>query len=80
MSKKIVSSLARLILLLAAASLHARSNQMQVTVPFEFVAGGKTLPAGNMVELNTDSFVIDPPLKRKPFQMIGFSPVSRTSR
>jgi hypothetical protein len=56
MSKKIVSTLAGLILLLAAVSLHARSNQMQVTVPFGFVAGGKTLPAGNyMVELNTDS-------------------------
>ncbi len=56
MSKKIVSTLAGLIVLLAAVSLHARSNQMQVTVPFGFVAGGKTLPAGNyIVELNTDS-------------------------
>lgn len=56
MSKKIVSTLAGLILLLAAVSLHASSNQMQVTVPFEFVAGGKTLPAGNyIVALNTDS-------------------------
>jgi hypothetical protein len=45
-----------LILLLAAVSLHARSNRMQVTVPFEFVAGGKTLPTGNyIVELNTES-------------------------
>jgi hypothetical protein len=56
MSKKIVSTLAGLIVLLAAVSLHARSNQMQVTIPFGFVAGGKTLPAGNyIVELNTDS-------------------------
>jgi hypothetical protein len=56
MSKKIVSTLAGLILLLAPVSLHARSNQMQVTVPFGFVAGGKTLPAGNyIVELNTDT-------------------------
>jgi hypothetical protein len=56
MSKKIVSTLAGLIVLLAAVSLHARSNQMHVTVPFGFVAGGKTLPAGNyIVELNTDT-------------------------
>jgi len=55
MSNKIVSTLAGLILLLAAVSLHA-SSQMQVTVPFEFVAGGKTLPAGNyIVELNTEN-------------------------
>ncbi len=49
MSKKIVSTLAGLIVLLAAVSLHARSNQMQVTVPFGFVAGGKTIPAGNYI-------------------------------
>jgi hypothetical protein len=56
MSKKIVSTLAGLILVLAAGSLHARSNRMQVTVPFEFVAGGKTLPAGNyIVQFNSDS-------------------------
>jgi hypothetical protein len=58
MSKKIVSTLAGLILLLAAASVQARStlsNQMQVTVPFEFAVNGKTLPAGvYVIELNTE--------------------------
>jgi len=49
MSKKIVSTLAGLILLLVPVSLHARSNQMQVIVPFGFVAGGKTLLAGNYI-------------------------------
>jgi hypothetical protein len=57
MSKKMISTLAGLILLLAAASVEARnlSNQMQVTVPFQFAVNGKTLPAGiYVVELNTE--------------------------
>jgi len=58
MSKRIVSTLAGLILLLVAASVQARntlSNQMQVTVPFKFVVSGKTLPAGiYVIELNSE--------------------------
>jgi len=59
MSKKIVSALAGLILLLAAAaSVQARntlSNQMQVTVPFKFAVSGQTFPAGiYVIELNTE--------------------------
>jgi hypothetical protein len=58
MSKKMVSALAGLILLLAAVSVQAGntlSNQMKVTVPFKFAVNGKTLPAGiYVVELNTE--------------------------
>jgi hypothetical protein len=58
MSKKVVSALAGLILLLAAASVQAGntlSHQMQVTVPFKFAVNGQTLPAGiYVIELNTE--------------------------
>jgi hypothetical protein len=58
MSKKIVSALAGLILLLAAASVQAGntlSPRMHVTVPFQFAVNGKTLPAGiYVVELNIE--------------------------
>jgi hypothetical protein len=58
MSKKIVSTLAGLILLLGAASVQAHStlsNLIKVTVPFEFAVSGKTLPAGiYVVELNSE--------------------------
>ena len=58
MSKKIVSALAGLILLLAAASVQARntlSNQMQVNVPFQFSVSGNTLPAGvYVIELSAE--------------------------
>ena len=50
MTTKIINTLTGLVLLLAvAAPLHAGSilnHEMTVTVPFEFAAGDKVLPAG----------------------------------
>jgi hypothetical protein len=59
MTKKILSSLAGLILLFAvAAPLQAGSilnHETTVTIPFEFTAGDKVLPAGEYsVQLNPE--------------------------
>ena len=59
MTKKILNSLAGLILLFAvAAPLHAGSilnHEMTVTVPFEFAAGDKILPASDYtVQVNPE--------------------------
>src|SRR6266498_1595955 len=58
MTKKIVSTLAGLVLLLAVAPLYAGSilnHEMTVSVPFGFVAGDKFLPAGDYsVQVNQD--------------------------
>jgi hypothetical protein len=58
MTKKLVSTLAGLVLLLAVAPLYAGSilnHEMTVTVPFEFAAGDKLLSAGDYtVQLNPE--------------------------
>jgi hypothetical protein len=58
MTKKIVSTLAGLVLLLAVAPLYAGSilnHEMTVSVPFGFVAGDKFLPAGDYsVQVNQE--------------------------
>jgi len=59
MTKKILNTLARLILLFAmAAPLQAGSilnHEMTITVPFEFAADDKVLPAGDYtVQLNPE--------------------------
>jgi len=58
MTKKLVSTLAGLVLLLAVAPLYAGSilnHEMTVTVPFEFAAGDKVLPAGDYtVQVNPE--------------------------
>ena len=44
------------ILLLTAAMASAQTRRLSVTVPFSFVAGSKTLPAGNYIfELNREN-------------------------
>jgi hypothetical protein len=62
MLKKIIVTLAASVLLLAALPLHARhtlSNILQVTVPFEFLAGDRVLPSGNYtVEVNSERGII----------------------
>jgi hypothetical protein len=58
MTKKIVGTLAGLVLLLAVAPLYAGSilnHEMTVSVPFGFVAGDKFLPAGDYsVQVNQE--------------------------
>ena len=58
MTKKIVSTLAGLVLLLAVAPLYAGSilnHEMTVTIGFEFAVGDKLLPAGDyIVQLNPE--------------------------
>ena len=58
MTKKIVSTLAGLVLLLAVAPLYAGSilnHEMTVSVPFGFVAGDKFLPDGDYsVQVNQE--------------------------
>src|SRR6266576_2456644 len=65
MTTKIISTLTGLVLLLAvAAPLHAGSilnHEMTVSVPFGFIAGDKSLPAGDYsVQVNPErgSFVL----------------------
>jgi len=59
MTTKIINTLTGLVLLLAvAAPLHAGSilnHEMTVSVPFEFIAGDKSLPAGDYsVQVNPE--------------------------
>ena len=58
MTKKIVSALAGLVLLLAVAPLYAGSilnHEMTVAVPFAFTAGDQLLPAGDYsVQVNQE--------------------------
>ena len=59
MTKKIINTLTGLVLLLAvAAPLHAGSilnHEMTVSVPFGFIAGDKSLPAGDYsVQVNPE--------------------------
>ena len=58
MTKKIVRTLAGLVLLLAVAPLYAGSilnHEMTVSVPFGFIAGDKSLPAGDYsVQVNPE--------------------------
>ena len=58
MTKKLVSTLAGLVLLLAVAPLYAGSilnHEMTIVIPFVFTVGDKLLPAGDYtVQLNAE--------------------------
>ena len=59
MTKKLVSTLAGLVLLLAVAPLYAGSilnHEMTIVIPFVFAVGDKPLPAGDYtVQVNQES-------------------------